>query len=130
MACQCLTTDVLNFVTEVAGTQKAKVFVTVKSECSETSEGCRVTYTVTNNASADTNVTSLTVAGENYIFGVEPGDVVVPGRVGTVTVTRPGGECTVTSGGSLTVDFPTLELGGVQYGGICVCTLSKACVEG
>jgi len=128
MACQCSTTDVLDFVIQVAGTQKAKVLVTVKSECQETDgDACQVTYAVTNDASANTNVTSLTVAGENYIFGAEPGDVVVPGQVGTVTVTRPGGECNVTSGGSLTVDFPTLSLGGVQYGGICVCTLAKAC---
>ena len=130
MACECLTTDVLRFTTEVAGTPKAKVFVTVKSECREVDGQCAVIYTVTNDASADTNVTALTVAGENYIFGAEPGDVIHPGQVGTVTVIRPGAECEVTSTGSLTLDFPTLSLGGPQYGGLCVCTLVKACGRG
>ena len=127
MACECLTTDVLHFTTEVAGAQKARVFVTVRSECQEIEDQCGVVYTVINDKSANTNVTSLTVAGENYIFGAEAGDVVAPGQVGTVTVERPGAECEVTSTGSLTLDFPTLSLGGVQYGGLCVCTLVKAC---
>jgi hypothetical protein len=117
-------------VTDVNGTQKAKVLVTVKSECQETSDGCRVTYTVTNDASADTNVSALSVAGDNYIFDVATTGEVLPGQVGTVTVTRPGAECKVTSEGTLTVDFPTLGLGGVDYKGICVCTLAKACDQG
>jgi hypothetical protein len=120
-------TDVLNIGTEVNGTQRAKFLVTVKSECQETSDGCQVIYTVINDAPADTNVDSLTVAGENYIFGVEQADVVAPGQVGTVTVTRPGAEYQVTSEGSITFDVPTLSLGAVQYGGLCVCTLVKAC---
>ena len=128
MPCECSTTDVLNFTTEVAGAQKANVFVTVQSECGENPDRqCEVVYTVTNHASANTDVTSLTVAGENYVFGVEAGDVVAPGQVGTVRVTRPGGECELTSSGSLTIDFPTLSLGGIQYGGLCVCTLVRAC---
>jgi hypothetical protein len=130
VACECSSTDVLNFTTEVAGAQKANVFVTVQSECRENPDRdrqCEVVYTVTNHASANTNVTSLTVAGENYVFGVEAGDVVAPGQVGTVTVVRPGGECELTSSGSLTIDFPTLSLGGVQYGGLCLCTLVRAC---
>ena len=127
MACECSTTDVLNIVTEVSGTAKLKVFVTVSSECQETSGGCQVTYTVTNDASANTNVGSLTVAGEHYIFGAETADIVQPGQVGTVTVTRPGAECRVTSGGSLTLDAPSLSLGGLTYGGICVCTPEKRC---
>jgi hypothetical protein len=127
MSCKCSITDVLNFVTEVNGTQKTKVLVTVKSECQETSEGCRVTYTVTNDVSANTNVSSLSVAGDNYIFDVQTAHEVLPGQVGTVTVTRPGAECKVTSEGILTVEFPTLGLGGGQYKGICVCTLAKAC---
>jgi len=130
VACECSTTDVLHFTTEVAGTQKARVFVTVKSECREIDGECVAVYTVINEASANTNATSLTVAGENYIFGAEAGDVVAPGQVGTVTVARPGAECEVTSTGSLTVDFPALSLGGVQYGGLCVCTLVKACGSG
>jgi hypothetical protein len=130
MTCECSTTDVLSFVTDVNGAQKAKVLVTVKSECQETSDGCQVTYTVTNDASANTNVESLSVAGDNYIFGVEPGDIILPGHVGTITVTRPGAECEVASEGILTVDFPTLSLGGVQYKGVCVCRLTKECDRG
>jgi hypothetical protein len=127
MSCKCSTTDVLNFVTEINGTQSTKVLVTVKSECHKTSGGCQVTYTVTNDASANTNVSSLSVAGDNYIFEVATAKEVLPGQAGTVTVTRPGGGCKVTSEGILTVEFPTLGLGGVQYKGICVCTLAKAC---
>jgi hypothetical protein len=127
MSCECSTTDVLNIVTEVAGAVKAKILVTVKSECQETSDGCQVTYTVINDASANTNVDSLTVAGQHYIFGAESSDIVHPGQVATVTVTRPGAECKVTSEGSLTFDFPSLSLGGPTYGNICVCTLEKAC---
>jgi len=129
MACACSTTDVLHFTTQVGATQKARVFVTVRSECQEIKGECRAVYSVINDASANTNVTSLTVAGQNYIFGAEPGDVIVPGQTGTVTVERPGGECEVTSTGSLTIDFPTLSLGGVQYGDLCVCTLMKTCVR-
>jgi hypothetical protein len=127
MSCECSTTDVLNFVIDVNGTQKAKVLVTVKSECQETSDGCQVTYTVTNDASADTNVSALSVAGDTYIFDVTTANEVLPGQVGTVTVTRPGAECKVTSEGTLSVEFPSLGLGGVEYKGICVCTLAKAC---
>jgi hypothetical protein len=127
MSCECSTTDVLDFVTDVNGTHKAKVLVTVKSECEETSDGCRVTYTVTNDASADTNVSSLSVAGDDYIFDIVTASEVLPGQVGTVTVTRPGAECKITSEGALTVEFPTMGLGGAQYKGICVCTLAKAC---
>jgi hypothetical protein len=126
MACQCSTTDTLSFATEIAGVQLSKVHVTVTSECQETSEGCQVTYTVTN-LSLSAAVASLTVAGDTYIFGAAPSEVINPSQTGTVTVTRPGGECTVTSGGSLALNFPSLELGGVIYGGICVCTLSKTC---
>jgi hypothetical protein len=114
-------------VTDVNGTQKAKVFATVKLECQETSNGCRVTYTVANDASADTNVSGLSVAGDSYIFDILTASEVLPGQVGTVTVTRPGAECKVTSEGALTVEFPALGLGGVEYKGICVCTLAKAC---
>ena len=63
MGCECSTTDVLNIVIEVQGTRKAKVLTTVKSECQDTSDGCQVTYTVTNDASADANVSSRSVAG-------------------------------------------------------------------
>ena len=111
----------------IGGTRKAKVLVTVRSECQETSDGCQVTYTVTNDASADTNVRSLSVAGDDYIFDVATAGEVLPGQVGTVTVTRPGAECKVTSEGILTVDFPTMGFAGVQYKGICVCTLVKEC---
>lgn len=127
MGCECSTTDVLNFVIEVNGTQKAKVLVTVKSECQETSDGCQVTYTITNDASADTNVSTFSVAGYNFTFSDTTANEVLPGQVGTVTVTRPGAECKVTSEGSLFVSFPVLGLGGPQYNGICVCTLVKAC---
>lgn len=127
MGCECSTTDVLNFVIDINGTQKVNVLVTVKSECQETDDGCRVTYTVTNDASANTNVSSLFVAGDHYIFDVATAQEVLPGQVGTVTVTRPGAECKVTSEGILGVSFPTLGLGEVQYKGICVCTLAKAC---
>ena len=127
MSCKCSTTDVLHFVTQVNGTLKTKVFVTVKSECKKTSDGCQVTYTVTNDKSANTNVSSLSVAGDTYLFDVQTAQEVLPGHVGTVTVTRPGGNCKVTSEGILTVEVPTLSLGGVQYKGICVCTLAKAC---
>ena len=127
MSCECSTTDVLNFVTDVNGTQKVKVLTMVESECHETSDGCRVTYTVTNDASADTNVSSLSVAGDVYIFDVATAGEVLPGQVGTVAVTRPGAECKVSSEGILTVEFPTLGLAGVQYKGICVCTLAKEC---
>lgn len=128
MAGECSRTDVLHFTTEV-GTQKARVFVTVRSECLEVDGEGQVVYSVINDASANTNVTSLTVAGQDYIFGAEPGDVVAPGQVGSVTVTRPGSGCEVTPTGSLTIDFPTLSLGGVEYGGLCLCTLVKACVR-
>jgi hypothetical protein len=127
VGCECSTTDVLNIVIEVNGTRKAKVLTTVKSECQDTSNGCKVTYTVTNDASADANVSSLSVAGDDYIFDVATAGEVLPGQVGTVEVTRSGAECKVTSEGILTVDFPTLGLGGVQYKGICVCTLAKEC---
>ena len=127
MRCKCSITDVLNFATQVNGTQKTRVFVTVKSECHETSDGCQVTYTVTNDKSANTNVSSLSVAGDTYLFDVQTAQEVLPGHVGTVTVTRPGGNCKVTSEGILTVEVPTLSLGGVQYKGICVCTLARAC---
>ena len=127
MSCKCSITDVLNFATQVNGTQKTRVFVTVKSECHETSDGCQVTYTVTNDKSANTNVSSLSVAGDTYLFDVKTAQEVLPGHVGTVTVTRPGGNCKVTSEGILTVEFPTLGVGGGQYKGICVCTLAKAC---
>jgi hypothetical protein len=127
VSCKCSVTDVLNFATQVNGTQKTRVFVTVKSECHETSDGCQVTYTVTNDKSANTNVSSLSVAGDTYLFDVKTAQEVLPGHVGTVTVTRPGGNCKVTSEGILTVEFPTLGVGGSQYRGICVCTLAKAC---
>lgn len=127
MSCECSTTDILNFVTDVTGTQKTKALVTVKSECRETTEGCQVTYTVINDASADTNVSALSVAGDRYIFDVQTAKEVLPGQTGTVTVTRPGAECKVTSDGILTIEFPTLGLGGVEYKGICVCTLAKSC---
>jgi hypothetical protein len=127
VSCKCSITDVLNFATQVNGTQKTRVFVTVKSECHETSDGCQVTYTVTNDKSANTNVSSLSVAGDTYLFDVKTAQEVLPGHVGTVTVTRPGGNCKVTSEGILTVEVPTLSLGGVQYKGICVCTLARAC---
>jgi hypothetical protein len=122
--------DVLSIVTEDNGAQKTKVLVTVKSECHETSGGCQVTYTVTNDASANTNVESLSVGGVIYLFGVEPSNVLLPGHVGTITVTRPGAECEVTSEGILTVDFPTLFIDEVQYTGICVCRLARECARG
>lgn len=127
VACECLTTDVLRFNTEIGGAQKARVFVTVRSECREIEDQCTVVYTVSNDATANTNVTSLTVAGQTYIFGAGPPDVIAPGQTGAVEVRRPGAECEVTSTGSVTIDFPTLSLGGLQYGGLCVCTLVKAC---
>jgi len=129
MSCKCSITDVLNIVTDVNGVEKTRVLVTVKSECQKPPRGigCRVTYTVTNDASANTNVSALSVAGDNYIFDSQTAKEVLPGQVGIVTVTRPGAECKITSEGILTVDFPTLGLGGVQYKGICVCTLVKAC---
>jgi hypothetical protein len=130
MNCECSTTDVLNFVIDVNGTQKAKVLVTVKSECQETSDGCQVTYTVTNDASADTNVSALSVAGDTYIFDIATASEVLPGQIGTVTVTRPGAECKTTSEGILTLEFPNLSLGGAEYKGICVCSLTKPCDQG
>lgn len=125
MGCECSTEDVLNFVVAINGTQKAKVFVTVKSECRESSDGCQVTYTVTNDASADTNVSSISVGDHDYIFEDATAKQVLPGQVGTVTVVRPGADCMVTSDGALTLGFPALGGGGPQYKGIRVCTLRQ-----
>ena len=129
MGDHCRTVDVLDFTTEVAGTQKVRVLVTIESECLEASGVHQIVYTVTNDATANTNVSSLSVAGNDYLFDVATANQVLPGQVGTVTVTRPGAECKVTSEAKLTFDYPTLGLGGVQYAGICVCALIRACSE-
>jgi hypothetical protein len=119
--------DVVDFVIDVNGTKKVRVLVTVTSECRETDDGCQVTYTVANDASADTNIAALSVGGHLYVFDIATAHEILPGQVGTVTVTRPGAECKVTSEGVLIVDFPALGAGGAEYGGICVCTLTKPC---
>lgn len=118
-------TDVLNFETRINGTQKVKVLVTVKSEYQKTKNGSQVTYTVTNDKSANTNVSWLSVAGDRYFFNVATAQEVLPGEVGTVTVIRPDTECQVTSEGSLAIEFPTLGLGEVEYEGIRVCALAE-----
>jgi len=42
--------------------------VTVRSECLEVHGECRVVYRVIDDEPANTNVTSLTVAGEDYMM--------------------------------------------------------------